>query len=74
LNLPTEAIEYGSDAVVVAMIATIAYASASSLLGKTPDKLPFMSQATQDRMITPEMFDEEGRFIGVSRSEDEEEK
>jgi hypothetical protein len=74
LNLPTEAIEYGSDAVVLAMIATIAYASASSLLGKTPDKLPFMSQATQDRMISPEMFDEEGRFIGVSRSEDEEEK
>jgi hypothetical protein len=74
LNLPTEAIEYGSDAVVLAMIATIAYASASSLLGKTPDKLPFMSQATQDRMISPEMFDEEGRFIGVSRSEDEVEK
>jgi len=74
LNLPTEVIEYGSDGVVLAMIATIAYASASSLLGKTPDKLPFMSQATQDRMISPEMFDEEGRFIGVSRSEDEEEK
>jgi hypothetical protein len=74
LNLPTEAIEYGSDGVVLAMIATIAYASVSSLLGKTPDKLPFMSQATQDRMISPEMFDEEGRFIGVSRSEDEEEK
>jgi hypothetical protein len=74
LNLPTEVIEYGSDGVVLAMIATIAYASASSLLGKTPDKLPFMSQATQDRMISPEMFDEEGRFIGVTRSEDEEEK
>jgi hypothetical protein len=74
LNLPTEAIEYGSDGVVLAMIATIAYASASSLLGKTPDKLPFMSQATQDRMISPEMFDEEGRFIGMTRSEDEEEK
>jgi hypothetical protein len=56
------------------MIATIAYTSANSLLGKTPDKLPFISQATQDRMISPEMFDEEGRFIGVSRSEDEEEK
>jgi hypothetical protein len=75
LNLPTEAIEYGSNAVMVlAMIATIAYAYASSLLGKTPDKLPFMSQATQDRMISTEIFDEEGRFIRVTRSEDEEEK
>lgn len=74
LNLPTEVIEYGSDAVVLAMLATIAYASASSLLGKTPDKLPIVSQATQDRMISPEMFDEEGRFIGMSRSEEEEEK
>jgi hypothetical protein len=74
LNLPTEAIEYGSDAVVFAMIASIAYASASSLFGKTPDKLPFVSKATQGRMISPEMFDAEGRFVGVSRSEDNEEK
>jgi hypothetical protein len=74
LNLPTEVIEYGSDAVVLAMIATIAYASVSSLLGKTPDKIPFASKATQDRMISPTMFDKEGRFIGKPRSEDEEEK
>jgi hypothetical protein len=54
LNLPTEVIEYGSDAVVLAMIATIAYASASSLLGKTPDNL-FMSKIdATDRPIQRE--------------------
>jgi hypothetical protein len=74
LNLPAEAIAYGSDAVVLAMVATIAYASASSLLGKTPDMLPIVSKAAEDKMISPEMFDDEGKFIGKPRSEDKEKK
>lgn len=74
LNLPAEAVEYGSDAVVIAMLASVAYASASSLLGKTPDKIPFVSQAAEDRTLTRDMFDDEGQFIGMNKSEDEQAK
>eukprot|EP00980_Cylindrotheca_fusiformis_P000283 scaffold66_cov115-Cylindrotheca_fusiformis.AAC.15 len=70
LNLPTEAIEYGSDAVVLAMLASIAYATASSLMGKTPDKLPVVSQAAKDRTITRDMFDDVGRFMGRKPNDD----
>lgn len=57
LNLPMQLQEYGNDAVVVAMLASVLYASVSSLLGQTPDKLPFVSKASSDRMISPEDFD-----------------
>jgi hypothetical protein len=45
-----------------AVLLTIAYASASSVLGITPDKIPSISQAVEDRMPTIDMFDESGRF------------
>jgi hypothetical protein len=54
--------ELGSDAVFGAVLLTIAYASVSSVLGITPDKIPFISQAVKDRMPTIDMFDENGRF------------
>jgi hypothetical protein len=56
--------EVASDAVFCALLATLAYTSISSLLGVTPDKLPFISDAVNDRMPSIDMFDDEGRFIG----------
>ena len=61
--IPPQIAELGADAVFLTMVATIAYCVGSSLLGKTPDKIPIMSQAVQDRMLTKEMFDENGNFI-----------
>jgi hypothetical protein len=55
-ELPPGVTELGSDAVFVAVILAIGYASISSALGITPDEIPFISQATID------MFDENGRF------------
>ena len=54
--------ELGSDAVFGAVVLAIAYASVSSALGITPDKIPFISQAVEDRMSTIDMFDVNGRF------------
>eukprot|EP00980_Cylindrotheca_fusiformis_P017095 scaffold5247_cov130-Cylindrotheca_fusiformis.AAC.14 len=69
---PPEALEYGSDAVVLAMLGSVTYASVSSLLGKTPDKLPIVSQAAKDRTITREMFENVGQFMG-GKSDDKDE-
>jgi hypothetical protein len=69
LGLPETGVvtEYLSDGVVLGTLATIAYASATSLLGSTPDQVPFVSDAAKRRMVTPDMFDEEGKFVGPSR-------
>jgi hypothetical protein len=61
-ELPPGVTELGSDAVFGAVILAIAYASVSSAFGITPDKIPFISQAVEDRMPTVDMFDENGRF------------
>ena len=64
LQLPPGIGELGSDAVFVTLMATLAYSAASSLSGRTPDKLPFISKAVNKRMpsIDVSMFDAEGRF------------
>jgi hypothetical protein len=61
-GIPPGVAELGSDAVFGALLLTIAYASVSSALGITPDKIPFISQAVKERMPTIDMFDENGRF------------
>jgi hypothetical protein len=61
-DLPPGVTELGSDAVFGALLLTIAYASVSSALGITPDKIPFLSQSVEDRMPTINMFDESSRF------------
>ena len=62
VSLPASAVELGNDATFLALLATIGYSVGSSLLGETPDKLPFVSKRVEDRMISPDMFDAEGRF------------
>jgi len=73
LGLPASEMvqEVLNDAVVLGTLATVAYASVSSLIGATPDQIPWVSNAAKGRMITPDMFDEEGKFVSQSRSGDE---
>jgi Ca2+-binding EF-hand superfamily protein len=56
-EIPQGVTELGSDAVFGAVLLAIAYASVSSALGITPDKIPFISQAVEDRMPTIEMLE-----------------
>jgi Ca2+-binding EF-hand superfamily protein len=61
-EVPPGVTELGSDAVFGAVLLAIGYASVSSALGITPNKIPFISQKVEDRMPTIDMFDENGRF------------
>jgi len=63
-------IQLSSTVVFGAMVLTTLYASTSSLLGISPNKIPFISKAVDDRMLTVDMFDEQGRFV-PSWSDDE---
>jgi len=62
-----------SDIIFGTLVLTVAYCSVISLLGKTPNQLPLISQAVEDRMPTIDMFDESGRFIPREIRENEEE-
>ncbi|KAL3912950.1 MAG: hypothetical protein SGARI_000896 [Bacillariaceae sp.] len=75
-NLPPGITEITNDVVFGTLLLTVAYASISSLLGVTPDKIPFISGAVEDRMPTVDMFDDEGRFIPreMREKKDDEEK
>jgi len=73
-QIPQGLNQAGDTAIFVALLLTVAYASISSgLLGIKPDKIPFISQAVEDRMPTIDMFDDEGRFIPRQQREGEEE-
>lgn len=60
--IPENAVELGNDAAFVALLLAVSYTTVSSLLGETPNKLPGISQRVEDRMLTPDMFDADGRF------------
>lgn len=74
-QIPQVVGQTGSTAIFGALVLLVAYASISSLLGITPDKIPIISNAVQERMPTIDMFDESGRFIPrqMRESEDDEE-
>lgn len=75
VQFPTAFTEIGSDLIFGALLLTIAYASISSLVGITPNKIPLISQAVEDRMPSIDMFDDEGRFTPRNmREKDDEEK
>ena len=74
VQVPEVVSQLGTDAVFVTLLAAIGYSVSSSLLGITPDKLPFISKSTTERMPTIDMFDEEGRFIAPKRGEDDDKK
>lgn len=61
-QIPPGVGELGSDAIFLAMIAAVGYSTVSSLLGETPDKIPFISNAVNNRMPSVDMFEPGGRF------------
>jgi len=71
LDLPTELLEISNNAVLFTTVATILYASASSLLGQEPDKIPLISKRVKGEMITPEMLGIPTFDNGRSEKEDE---
>jgi hypothetical protein len=73
-ELPPALIELGSDGLFLTLLATLGYASISSLLGVTPDKIPLVSKASNDRMPSIEMFDDQGRFKQKEKDDDSEKK
>jgi len=69
VQIPPGIGELGSDAIFFTLVASIGYATVSSLLGATPDKLPFISNAVNNRIPSVDMFDAEGRFDPSKRFE-----
>ncbi len=69
-------------AVFITLLLTLGYASVSSLLGITPDKIPIISKAALDRIPSADMFivDKEGRIVpkdnfeASGRDEDDKDK
>jgi len=62
-QIPQSVTETGTTAVFGVLALAVVYSSISSLLGITPDKIPLISGAVQDRMPTIDSFDDEGRYI-----------
>lgn len=62
-QMPPGVAEIGSDVMFVTLLASVGYSVASSALGITPDKIPFISKAVSDRMPTIDWFDDKGRYI-----------
>merc|ERR1711935_60216 len=60
-----------NDAVVLGTLVTVAYASVSSLLGVTPDQVPWVSEVANRRMVTRDMFRLEGKVVRPPRSGEE---
>mmetsp|Transcript_18308 Transcript_18308/g.25824 ORF Transcript_18308/g.25824 Transcript_18308/m.25824 type:complete len:407 (+) Transcript_18308:197-1417(+) len=63
VQLPTSVTEIGTDSIFITLLLTLTYCVGSSLLGKEPDKIPFISQSVLDRMPTLDMFDDQGIFL-----------
>merc|ERR1712232_607949 len=53
--IPPAIVEAGNDAVFVALVAAVGYSALSSVLGATPDKIPFLSEAVDKRV--PSAYD-----------------
>jgi hypothetical protein len=48
--VPQAVVEYGSDAVFLALFAGVAYSVIATAAGQTPDKLPLISGVVQKRL------------------------
>lgn len=63
VNMPTNATLLFSDAVFATMLAAIMYGTGSSLLGKIPDSIPFISKAVNERVPTAESIKQNSEFF-----------
>jgi len=73
-TLPPFLTELGSDIIFGLVLITITYCSISSLLGQSPNMIPLISKAADDRMPTIDMFDDNGRFVSREDKENDDEK
>jgi hypothetical protein len=69
-SIPPALAELGNDGLFLTLLATLSYASISSLLGQTPDLIPLVSKASNDRMPTIDMFDDQGQYKQKEKDED----
>ena len=76
VELPAAFTETIDDVTFVSLFLVLAYCVGSSLAGREPGGIPFVSKAVQDRMPSIDMFDDEGRFIPrqMREKEDEDDK
>jgi len=67
-------VQVSTDAIFVTLLAALAYCTASSLFGITPNKIPFISTAVDNRMPTVDMFDidSEGNIFAKPKEPEEE--
>lgn len=72
--IPAAVSELSYDVIFGVFLLTVGYAVVSSLLGVTPNKIPLISEAVEQRMPTAEMFDELGRFIPREMGDNKEKK
>lgn len=75
VQLPTAVTQFSTDAIFVTLLLVLGYCTASSLFGITPNKIPIISSAVDDRMPTVEMFDidSEGNVFSKPRDEKKDE-
>lgn len=73
VKLPAIASQIGNDFIFVTLLAVIGYSAVSSLLGITPDKIPLISKAVEDRMPSMDSFDldKDGNIVFRPREEEE---
>lgn len=62
VTIPAAVTELSNDAMFLVLLTSIGYATVSSLFGQTPNMLPFISESVENRMLSADMFDEDGRF------------
>lgn len=73
VQMPAIVSQISNDAIFITLLAAIGYCTVSSLLGITPNKIPLISPAVEDRMPNVEMFDldKDGNIVFRSREEEE---
>merc|ERR1712125_216120 len=74
-TIPDAANQLSSTVIFGVLTLSVLYASISSLLGISPNKIPLISQAVEDRMPSVDSFDldAEGNIIFRGREEEQDE-
>jgi hypothetical protein len=76
VQIPAIVTQFSTDTIFVTLLAVLGYCTVSSILGITPNKVPIVSTAVDDRMPTVDMFDidSEGNIFSKPREEENDEK
>eukprot|EP00538_Stauroneis_constricta_P009140 CAMPEP_0119548306 /NCGR_PEP_ID=MMETSP1352-20130426/2251_1 /TAXON_ID=265584 /ORGANISM="Stauroneis constricta, Strain CCMP1120" /LENGTH=396 /DNA_ID=CAMNT_0007593531 /DNA_START=252 /DNA_END=1442 /DNA_ORIENTATION=+ len=74
VQIPPGVTELGSDVIFGTLLVAVAYCTVSSLLGVTPNKLPLISKAVEDRTLSADMFDDVGTFIPRDQRKNDDDK